>query len=114
RVDQFGRARVRADGSSRGRGGGGDPGRSPQVGGTAAGSRGPEGGRARNRGRSACVSGAAVSQILAAGCVRVHRRDSADVGGQVQEERAATAVQGVSTRCLTPAGSVSDTSRVGV
>jgi acyl-CoA synthetase (AMP-forming)/AMP-acid ligase II len=38
---------------------------------------------------------AAVSEVLAAGRVRVRRRNSADVRGKIQEERAAAAVQGL-------------------
>ena len=44
------------------------------------------------------VPRAAVREVLAARRLRVHRRDPADVGRQVQEERAARAVQGLPGR----------------
>ena len=61
----------------------------------AAGRRRAEAGRVGVAGRAARVPRAAVSEVLAARRVRVHRRDSAHVGRQVQEERAARSLQGL-------------------
>src|SRR5207249_7152948 len=63
-----------------------------EMGRTSAGGRGPETGRRGLGGRPAGVSGAALSKVLAAGRIRVHRRHSAHVGRQVQEERASRTI----------------------
>src|SRR6185436_6050252 len=101
RVDQLGGAGVRADGSSGGRRGGGHPGRQRQVERTPAGGRRAEAGRDRVARRTEGVSRAELLEVLAAGRLRVHRGDSADIGWQVQEERAARALQGSSCRRMT-------------
>src|SRR6185436_2921636 len=99
RVDQLDCARVGADGASVGRRSRGDSGLLGEMERAPARSR-----RAQARcvgvpGRSAIVSRAAVSEVLAARRVRVHRGDPANVRRQVPEDGAARAFQRIS-RCL--------------
>ena len=95
RVDQLGRARVRADGPSGGRRSGGDSRGAREVGRAAAGRRRAQAGPDGIPDELRAFLAPNFPQVLAARRVRVHRRDSAHVRRQVQEERAARAVQGL-------------------
>src|SRR5262249_33766884 len=75
--------------------GGGDSGTAPEVGRAPAGVRGAEARADRGARGPARVPRAELLEVLAARRVRVRRRDSAHLRRQVQEERAARALQGL-------------------
>ena len=92
RVDLVRRARERADGPSRDRGGGGDRGAEREVGRAAACRVRAARGTDRNGGRAARVPGRRLRQVVAPGRLRVRRRDPEDGGREVPEDGAARAV----------------------
>ena len=95
RVDLVGRPRERPDGASVRRRGGRDRDPAREVGRAAARRLRPARGQDRDRRRAARVPRAQLRQVLAAGRVRVRRRDPEDGGGQVPQDRAAGAVREV-------------------